>query len=111
MIVRILTEGQYNLPGAHLERLNAKLRAAGGRGGRAQVQLSEAAAQWLSERGYDPRYGARPLERLFQREVADRVTDLLLDGAPVRGTLLVEVTEGGGGLAVTGATTAPATGR
>ena len=44
------------------------------------------AAQWLSERGYDPRYGARPLGRLFQREVADRVTDLLLDGAPVRGT-------------------------
>ena len=87
----------------HLDRLNDKLRAGGGRGGRAQVQLSDAAAQWLSERGYDPRYGARPLGRLFQREVADRVTDLLLDGALVRGTLLVEVAEDGSALAVAGA--------
>ena len=86
----------------HLDRLNDKLRAGGGRGGRAQVQLSESAAQWLSERGYDPRYGARPLGRLFQREVADRVTDLLLDGAPVRGTLLVEVAQDGSALTVTG---------
>ena len=86
----------------HLDRLNDKLRAGGGRGGRAQVQLSESAAQWLSERGYDPRYGARPLGRLFQREVADRVTDLLLDGAPVRGTLLVEVAQDGSALTVAG---------
>ena len=87
----------------HLDRLNDKLRSAGGRGSRAQVRLSAAAVQWLSERGYDPRYGARPLGRLFQREVADRVTDLLLDGAPVRGTLLVEVVEDGSALAVAGA--------
>ena len=86
----------------HLDRLNDKLRAGGGRGGRAQVQLTDAAAQWLSERGYDPRYGARPLGRLFQREVADRVTDLLLDGAPVRGTLLVEVADDGTALTVAG---------
>ena len=95
----------------HLDRLNDKLRSAGGRGSRAQVRLSEAAAQWLSERGYEPRYGARPLARLFQREVADRVTDLLLDGAPVRGTLLVEVAGDGSGLAVTGASPEPAAAR
>ena len=86
----------------HLDRLNDKLRSAGGRGSRAQVRLSDAAAHWLSERGYEPRYGARPLARLFQREVADRVTDLLLDG-PVRGTLLVEVADDGAALTVTGA--------
>ena len=91
----------------HLDRLNDKLRSAGGRGSRARVRLGEAAAQWLCERGYEPRYGARPLARLFQREVADRVTDLLLDG-PVPGTLVVEVAEDGGGLAVTGVVTAPA---
>ena len=88
----------------HVDRLNDKLRAGGGRGGRVQVQLTEAAAQWLSERGYEPRFGARPLARLFQREVADRVTDLLLDGAPVRGTLLVAVAEAGGALTVTATT-------
>ena len=95
----------------HLDRLNEKLRGAGGRGGRTEVRLSEAAARWLSERGYEPRYGARPLARLFQREVADRVTDLLLDGTPVRGTLLVEVEEQGAGLAVTTVQTAPAAAR
>ena len=84
----------------HVDRLNEKLRSAGGRGSRAQVRLSDAAARWLSERGYEPRYGARPLARLFQREVADRVTDLLLDGGPVRGTLLVEVADGGAELTV-----------
>ncbi len=91
----------------HLDRLNDKLRSAGGRGSRAEVRLSDAAAHWLSERGYEPRYGARPLARLFQREVADRVTDLLLDG-PVRGTLLVEVAAGGGALTVTPAAPVPA---
>ena len=94
----------------HLDRLNEKLRAAGGRGGRTEVRLSEAAAQWLSERGYEPRYGARPLARLFQREVADRVTDLLLDGAPIRGTLRVEVADDGKALAVAGAATTTAAG-
>ena len=94
----------------HLDRLNEKLRSAGGRGSRAQVRLSEAAARWLSARGYEPRYGARPLARLFQREVADRVTDLLLDG-PVRGTLLMEVAEGGSGLTVTAGQAAPAAAR
>jgi ATP-dependent Clp protease ATP-binding subunit ClpA len=85
----------------HLDRLNEKLRAAGGRGGHTEVRISESAASWLGERGYEPRYGARPLARLFQREVADRVTDLLLDGAPVRGTLLVEVADNGDALTVT----------
>ena len=94
----------------HLDRLNDKLRSTAGRGNRAQVRLGEAAAQWLGERGYEPRYGARPLARLFQHEVADRVTDLLLAG-PVRGTLLVEVREDGAGLAVTAVPAAPAAAR
>ncbi|MDE0448895.1 MAG: AAA family ATPase [Spirochaetaceae bacterium] len=94
----------------HVDRLNDKLRSTAGRGSRAQVRLSAAAAQWLAERGYEPRYGARPLARLFQREVADHVTDLLLAG-PVRGTLLVEVREDGAGLAVTAVPAAPAAAR
>ncbi|MDE0205155.1 MAG: hypothetical protein OXP66_03925, partial [Candidatus Tectomicrobia bacterium] len=56
-----------------------------------------------------PRYGARPLARLFQREVADRVTDLLLAG-PVRGTLLVVVADDGTQLCVTTATAATGAG-
>ena len=85
---------------AHLQHLNAKLRARGGTGGRAVVQLTGAAHGWLSERGYDPRYGARPLGRLFQREVADRITDLLLAGARLRGVVTVDLAPDGAELAV-----------
>ena len=84
----------------HLQRLNAKLRARGGAGGRAAVRLSAAAGEWLAARGYDPRYGARPLGRLFQREVADRVTDLLLAGERLHGEITVEVAAGGEELAL-----------
>ena len=92
---------------AHLQRLNAKLRARRGPGGRAAVRLSAAARDWLCARGYDPRYGARPLARLFQREVADRITDLLLAGARLRGELVVELAADGAELAVRGSDPPP----
>jgi ATP-dependent Clp protease ATP-binding subunit ClpC len=43
------------------------------------VATDEAVA-WLAEHGYEPEYGARPLRRLIQREVDDRVADLLVSG-------------------------------
>ena len=92
---------------AHLQRLNAKLRARRGPGARAAVRLSAAAGDWLCARGYDPRYGARPLARLFQREVADRITDLLLAGARLRGELVVELAADGAELALRGSEPAP----
>ena len=36
--------------------------------------------QWLAEKGYDPVYGARPLARVIQTEVRDRLTDEILFG-------------------------------
>jgi ATP-dependent Clp protease ATP-binding subunit ClpB len=44
------------------------------------LQVSPAAAAWLAERGYDPDYGARPLRRVLQRDLGDRLAVLLLDG-------------------------------
>ena len=44
------------------------------------VSLSEAARQWLAERGYDPVYGARPLKRVIQKELQDPLARLLLEG-------------------------------
>ncbi|WEG09973.1 ATP-dependent Clp protease ATP-binding subunit [Microbacterium horticulturae] len=51
--------------------------------------VTDAAVQWLADHGYEPEYGARPLRRLIQREVDDRIADLfvsgeLVDGAAVR---------------------------
>ena len=44
------------------------------------LQVSPAAEAWLAARGYDPDYGARPLRRVLQRDLGDRLAVLLLDG-------------------------------
>ncbi|KHK98539.1 ATPase AAA [Microbacterium mangrovi] len=49
------------------------------------VEATDAAVQWLAEHGYEPEFGARPLRRLIQREVDDRIADLLVAGALVEG--------------------------
>ncbi len=44
------------------------------------ITLDPAARAWLALRGYDPVYGARPLARVVQAEVRDRLTDEILFG-------------------------------
>ncbi|HEX7267060.1 MAG TPA: AAA family ATPase [Streptosporangiaceae bacterium] len=44
------------------------------------LEVDQAAEVWLAARGYDPDYGARPLRRVIQRELSDRLAVLLLDG-------------------------------
>ena len=47
---------------------------------RITLQVNEEARAWLAERGYDPVFGARPLKRCIQRELADPLALLLLEG-------------------------------
>jgi ATP-dependent Clp protease ATP-binding subunit ClpB len=47
---------------------------------RLQLAVTPNARAWLAERGYDPIYGARPLRRLMQREIDDRLARALLAG-------------------------------
>jgi len=47
--------------------------------------VTDEAVAWLAEHGYEPEYGARPLRRLIQREVDDRVADLFVTGALIDG--------------------------
>jgi ATP-dependent Clp protease ATP-binding subunit ClpA len=47
---------------------------------RVAISLEPAAREWLAKKGYDPVYGARPLARVVQREVRDRLTDEILFG-------------------------------
>ena len=61
--------------------------------------MTDAAAGWLAEQGYDPAYGARPLRRLVQREIGDRLATALLAGT-VRDGDTVTVDLGDGGLAL-----------
>jgi ATP-dependent Clp protease ATP-binding subunit ClpA len=44
------------------------------------IQLGPDARAWLASAGYDPVFGARPLARVIQREVRDRLTDEILFG-------------------------------
>ncbi|MGJ4845173.1 ATP-dependent Clp protease ATP-binding subunit [Leifsonia sp. Le1] len=47
---------------------------------RLELAVTPDARRWLAERGYDPIYGARPLRRLMQREIDDRLATELLAG-------------------------------
>jgi ATP-dependent Clp protease ATP-binding subunit ClpB len=47
---------------------------------RITLEVTDAAKAWLAEQGYDPAYGARPLRRLVQREIGDRLARALLAG-------------------------------
>ena len=44
------------------------------------LTVTELARGWLARVGYDPAFGARPLRRLIQREIGDRLAKLLLSG-------------------------------
>jgi ATP-dependent Clp protease ATP-binding subunit ClpB len=52
------------------------------------LEVTKAARQKLAELGYDPVYGARPLKRVIQREVADRVARAVLEGRFPRGDVV-----------------------
>ncbi|MEU9267074.1 ATP-dependent Clp protease ATP-binding subunit [Streptomyces sp. NPDC048251] len=59
------------------------------------AEFTDAAVDWLAERGYQPEYGARPLRRTIQREVDNQLSRLLLDGRVEEGDrVTVEVEDG-----------------
>ena len=45
-----------------------------------ELSLSDGAADWLANAGYDPVYGARPLKRAVQRELETPIAKLILSG-------------------------------
>ncbi len=61
---------------------------------RMELQLTDDAATWLAEHGYDPSFGARPLKRLMQKEIADKLALELLEGRFSDGDTIRVVVEG-----------------
>jgi ATP-dependent Clp protease ATP-binding subunit ClpC len=53
------------------------------------LELTDALKVWLSEKGYDPQLGARPLRRTIQRELEDVLSERLLTGEFHSGQLIV----------------------
>jgi ATP-dependent Clp protease ATP-binding subunit ClpB len=73
---------------------------------RLELAVTPDARAWLAERGYDPIYGARPLRRLMQHEIDDRLANALLAGQIRDGdTVLVDLDPDGDGLTVRAAET------
>ena len=70
-------------------------------GRRLTLGVTPSARVWLSERGYDPIYGARPLRRLMQHEIDDRLATALIAGNISDGdAVVVDVASDGDSLTV-----------
>jgi ATP-dependent Clp protease ATP-binding subunit ClpB len=71
---------------------------------RLTVGVTPEARAWLASRGYDPVYGARPLRRLMQKEIDDRLARAILSGEVRDGQAVrVSLADGGDALEVTSA--------
>lgn len=62
---------------------------------RIELTVSDEATRWLAAEGFDPAYGARPLKRLIQREIGDRLARALLAGNVLDGSEVVVDMAGG----------------
>ncbi|CAG8486990.1 15898_t:CDS:2 [Acaulospora morrowiae] len=72
--------------GIQLDALNQRLQDK-----RILLNVDESAVNWLAENGYDPVYGARPLNRLVMRKILNPLSVLLIGGG-VRNGEIVKVT-------------------
>ena len=80
----------------YIDRLGARLHER-----RLSLGVTPDARAWLAERGYDPIYGARPLRRLMQTEIDDRLARALLSGDIRDGDrVMVDLAPDGDGLTV-----------
>lgn len=52
---------------------------------RMTLKVDNEIKEWLCEKGYDPRYGARPLNRLIAREIGNKLADKIIRGEVVSG--------------------------
>jgi ATP-dependent Clp protease ATP-binding subunit ClpB len=79
--------------GIQLESLRRRLGAR-----RISLEVTPAAEQVLAREGFDPAYGARPLKRVIQRELGDRLAMALLEGRFGDGDTVTFDVDGAGGL-------------
>ena len=77
-----------------LHRLEARLAAR-----KIVLHLDATAKAWLADEGYDPVFGARPLKRVIQRQLQDPLSEMLLAGEVLDGSV-IQVTAGLEGLII-----------
>ncbi len=92
----LTTDDLGSIVSLYIDRLERRLADR-----RLALAVTPNARAWLAERGYDPVYGARPLRRLMQREIDDRLARALLGGEVRDGdTVRVDVAPSGDALFV-----------
>lgn len=65
------------------------------------LRVDDTVREWLAERGYDPRFGARPLNRLIAKQIGNGLSDKIIRGELRTGDeAVVRVNEKGDGLDV-----------
>ena len=75
---------------------------------RLTLTVTPAAREWLARTGFDPVYGARPLRRLVQSAIGDKLARQLLSGGITEGDeVIVDLDETSDQLTVKAATKAP----
>ncbi len=62
---------------------------------RINLTISEAAIAWLSDAGFDPAFGARPLKRVMQRKITNKISELILSGRVKEGEAVAIDMSGG----------------
>ena len=59
------------------------------------LEVTDAGKDWMADKGYDPLFGARPLRRVIQDQVEDKLADSLLEGLFKPGdTAIIDVVNG-----------------
>ncbi len=60
-----------------------------------RMEVTDAGKDWLGEKGYDPVFGARPLRRVIQDNIEDRLSEMLLSGQFAAGdTIRIDAVDG-----------------
>ena len=83
---RSLTEDDL---GAHRRRSSSRTCASGWPTGASRSRSPTRPRRSLAHEGFDPAFGARPLKRVIQREIGDRVAILVLEGKVAEGDTIV----------------------
>jgi ATP-dependent Clp protease ATP-binding subunit ClpB len=87
----LTTDDLGQIVSLYVDRLAARLADR-----RLELAVTPDARSWLAERGFDPIYGARPLRRLMQHEIDDKLARSLLTGEIADGdTVKVELVDDG----------------
>ncbi|ARE41317.1 hypothetical protein RGUI_3176 [Rhodovulum sp. P5] len=91
---RLTRDDMTGIVEIQLRRLQKRLA-----GRNIMLDLDASAEKWLADAGYDPVYGARPLKRVIQKSLQDRLAEMILAGE-VKDGEAVSVTAGADGLII-----------